>query len=92
MVAIPIRLYRRPPRQATKQYRGVVMVEGWRSPDRDIHRLLTCYGPQTVTDLRTRHHMTIPQAHNALARLARLGLVAVADRVRRRGALVWQVV
>jgi len=52
----------------------VHVLLNWRSPDREIHRLLVTEGPLTVPALRGRLGYAAGSISNALNRMAKIGL------------------
>jgi hypothetical protein len=71
----------------------VALLLDWRSPDRDIHRLLVTRGTLTTTEIKQSLGVARHVAENALSRMGRLGVVRpVAKRqksVQNRQAVLW---
>jgi predicted transcriptional regulator len=68
----------------------VNIVQAWRSPDREIHRLLTTQGPRSTTALRHALGRSWNAVGQSCDRLSRLGLVTWTKPHRR--CVLWSAV
>ena len=55
----------------------LALLVDWRSPDRDLYRVLTVRGPLTTKALAADLSISTKDAHNALGRMYRLGVVSL---------------